>query len=84
MRPGFKSALAAQAMFPVLSPDEMAGHYGENEISTAVRQGRLTGPDGAWGLIAGRVAVFDGYASRFASVYPDIAAGRPVQNSSTS
>ena len=75
---GFSGLLSAQTMFPVLSPDEMAGHYGENEISTAVRQGRLTGPDGAWGLIAGRVAGIDGYASRFASVYPEIADGRPV------
>ena len=28
------SLLSAQTMFPVLSPDEMAGHYGENDVST--------------------------------------------------
>ncbi|MEL7415884.1 MAG: cytochrome-c peroxidase, partial [Pseudomonadota bacterium] len=27
---GFDSVLSAQTMFPVLSADEMAGHYGEN------------------------------------------------------
>ncbi|MEL6700153.1 MAG: cytochrome-c peroxidase, partial [Pseudomonadota bacterium] len=41
MAQGFQSALAAQAMFPVLSPDEMAGHYSENEISQSVRLGKI-------------------------------------------
>jgi cytochrome c peroxidase len=75
---GFDSLLAAQTMFPVLSPDEMAGHYGENDISTAVRRGRITGPGGAWDLIAQRVASIPAYARRFEAVYPDIAAGRPI------
>ena len=35
---GFASALSAQSMFPVLSPDEMAGHYAENDVAQAVRQ----------------------------------------------
>jgi cytochrome c peroxidase len=72
MMQGFASFVSAQTMFPVLSPDEMAGHYQENEISTAVRQGRLTGADGAWGLIAARVAAVPDYAARFEAVYPDI------------
>ena len=75
---GFASVLSAQTMFPVLSPDEMAGHYQENEISKAVRQGRLTGPGGAWSLIASRVASIEAYAERFEAVYPDIAAGRGI------
>lgn len=75
---GFDSILSAQTMFPVLSPDEMAGHYGENEISTAVRQGRLTGDGGAWSLISARVARVPAYADQFAAVYPDIAAGRDI------
>lgn len=75
---GFDSILSAQTMFPVLSPDEMAGHYGENEISTAVRQGRLTGEGGAWSLISTRIAEIPAYADHFAAVYPDIAAGRPI------
>ncbi|MEM1077264.1 MAG: cytochrome c peroxidase [Pseudomonadota bacterium] len=69
---GFASLLSAQTMFPVLSPDEMAGHYGENEISKAVRQGRLTGPDGAWDLISRRVARIADYAEAFTATYPEI------------
>ncbi|WP_127104708.1 cytochrome-c peroxidase [Pararhodobacter zhoushanensis] len=75
---GFDSMLSAQTMFPVVSPDEMAGHYQENEISTAVRLGMLTGPDGAWARLAARVAAVPGYAERFAAVYPEIAAGRAI------
>lgn len=75
---GFASLLSAQSMFPVLSPDEMAGHYSENEISTAVRQGRLTGPDGAWERIAKRIASIPDYQTMFESTYPEIAAGRAV------
>lgn len=69
---GFASLLSAQTMFPVLSPDEMAGHYGENEISKAVRQGRLTGPGGAWDLISRRVAAIPEYANAFVEIYPGI------------
>ncbi|WP_424974166.1 cytochrome-c peroxidase [Dinoroseobacter sp. S124A] len=74
---GFASLLSAQTMFPVLSPDEMAGHYGENEISKAVRQGRLTGEGGAWDLISRRVAAIPAYAEAFVAVYPTI--DRPEQ-----
>ncbi len=66
---GFASMLSAQTMFPVLSPDEMAGHYSENEVAQAVRQGRLTGKGGAWDLIARRVAAHPDYARRFDAVY---------------
>lgn len=75
---GFASLLSAQTMFPVLANDEMAGHYEENEVSTLVRQGRLTGKDGAWEAIAARVAAVPDYAARFKAVYPEIAAGRPL------
>lgn len=75
---GFDSLLSAQTMFPVLSPDEMAGHYQESDISKSVRQGRLTGEGGAWDLIAGRVAAIPDYAQRFAMVYPEIEAGREI------
>lgn len=75
---GFASLLSAQTMFPVLSSDEMAGHYEENEISTLVRQGRITGPDGAWEAIARRIAAIPAYAADFKSVYPEISAGRPI------
>ncbi|NNU79159.1 cytochrome-c peroxidase [Halovulum dunhuangense] len=78
MTVGFDGILSAQTMFPVLSPDEMAGHYSENEIAQAVRQGRLTGEGGAWDLISARVRAIPDYEARFAAVYPDIAAGRPL------
>lgn len=75
---GFTSVLSAQTMFPVLSPDEMAGHYGENEIAKAVRSGRITGPGGAWDRIARRVAEIPQYRVRFGSVYAEIEAGQPI------
>lgn len=70
---GFASLLSAQNMFPVLSPDEMAGHYSENEIARAVRQGLITGEGGAWDLIAARVAAVPAYATAFPQVYPHVA-----------
>ncbi len=69
MEAGFASLLSAQTMFPVLSGDEMAGHYSENEIAQAVRQGLITGPGGAWDLIARRVAAVPAYRDGFAAVY---------------
>ena len=75
---GFASLLSAQTMFPVLANDEMAGHYEENEVSTLVRQGRLTGPKGAWSAIAARVAGVPEYFRQFKAAYPEIGAGRPI------
>jgi cytochrome c peroxidase len=74
MEQGFASTLAAQAMFPVLSGDEMAGHYSENDVAQAVRQGLLTGPDGAWSILAGRVAAIPEYRDLFA----ELIGNRPV------
>ncbi len=71
MTAGFQSALAAQAMFPVLSADEMAGHYSENEISEAVRLGFLAVDGGAWDRIAARVAAIPAYADAFDAIAPD-------------
>ena len=64
--------LTAQAMFPVLSQDEMAGHYSENEISQAVRRGLMTGPSGAHGLLAARIAAIPAYRDRFDAVESDV------------
>ena len=75
---GFASIISAQTMFPVLSGDEMAGHYSENEISQAVRRGTLTGKGGAWDLIAQRVAAVPDYAARFMAVYPDVTAPQDI------
>ncbi len=60
--------LAAQAGFPVLSADEMAGHGSENEIAGAVGEDRIFGPDGAYDLLAKRVAAIPEYRDRFGSL----------------
>lgn len=65
---GFESALSAQAMFPVLSPDEMAGHYQENDVAKAVRQGLLAQPGGAWDIISARIAQIPTYRTAFDAV----------------
>ncbi|THD85432.1 cytochrome-c peroxidase [Aliigemmobacter aestuarii] len=78
MEVGFANLLSAQNMFPVLSADEMAGHYSENELSRAVRQGRITGEGGAWDLIARRVAAIPAYAEGFARLDPAIGRDRPL------
>ncbi len=62
---GFDSVLSAQAMFPVLAGDEMAGHRGENDVSLATSRGLITGPGGAWEIIAARVAAIPEYRARF-------------------
>ncbi|MCC5956618.1 MAG: cytochrome-c peroxidase [Natronohydrobacter sp.] len=78
MMAGFASLLSAQNMFPVLSPDEMAGHYSENEIAQAVRQGRITGAGGAWDLIAARVRAIPAYADTFIAVDDTISAPEDI------
>ena len=75
MEAGFDSVLSAQMMFPVLSPDEMAGHYSENDVAQAVRQGFMTGPDGAWAILAQRVTDIPEYRAAFD---PVIGAGTPI------
>lgn len=75
---GFASLLSAQTMFPVLSADEMAGHYQENDISKAVRQGRITGAGGAWDLIAKRVDEIAEYRTRFSQFETSVAAGEQI------
>ena len=69
---GFASLLSAQTMFPVLSPDEMAGHYSENDVAQAVRRGVITGQGGAWDLISGRVRDIPAYADSFVATYDHI------------
>ncbi|MBF9031686.1 cytochrome-c peroxidase [Rhodobacterales bacterium HKCCE3408] len=69
MEAGFAGVLSAQSMFPVLAADEMAGHYSENEISEAVRIGRITGPGGAWDLLTDRLEGIPEYRSRFTEIF---------------
>ena len=74
MTVGFSGVLSAQSMFPVLSPDEMAGHYEENPVAQAVRQGFLSLPGGAWDRLSARVAALPIYRDGFAALAP----GEPV------
>ena len=71
MTAGFDGILSAQSMFPVLSGDEMAGHYSENEISTAVRLSQLSSHGGAWDRITQRVINITEYQEMFAALYPN-------------
>ena len=60
------SALAAQALMPLVAADEMAGHPGENPVADAVAADNITGLGGAWDLLARRVADTPEYRQRFA------------------
>lgn len=71
MAQGFASVLSAQAMFPVLSGDEMAGHYSESDVAQAVRQGFMTGPDGVWSILTTRVGGIPAYRDAFEGVIGD-------------
>lgn len=68
---GFASVLSAQAMFPVLSGDEMAGHYSESDVAQAARQGFMTGPDGVWSILTARVEDIPAYRAAFTNVIGD-------------
>lgn len=78
MAVGFASVLSAQTMFPVLSRDEMAGSYNENEVGALVRQGRITGQGGAWDVLARRVAAIPAYAQAFEQIYDTVAAPEDI------
>ena len=72
------SILAAQAMFPVLSPEEMAGRPDENPVAAAVEHERIHGDDGAWALLSARVDAIPQYRAAFAAWR---GADQPVQMS---
>ena len=59
------SALAAQNILPILSPDEMSGHAGENDVADAVSEERIMGEGGAWDILAKRVDSIAEYRKRF-------------------
>lgn len=69
---GLDNVLAAQAMFPVTSNTEMAGHDGENPIATAASRGILSGENGVWELIAQRIRKNDEYVALFIKVFKDV------------
>lgn len=60
-----ETVLAAQALLPLLSADEMAGHPGENPVADAVANDRIHGPDGAWARIASEIEAIPAYRRGF-------------------
>ncbi len=67
---GLDNVLAAQAMFPVTSPTEMAGQQGENEIANAKAANKAGGPEGVWELLAQRLRGIPEYVALFREAYP--------------
>ncbi len=68
---GLDNVLAAQAMFPVTSPTEMAGQKGENDVADARALNNVAGPNGVWALLAGRLQAIPEYVSLFEDAYPE-------------
>jgi cytochrome c peroxidase len=79
MLTGLVSLLSAQTMFPVLSQDEMAGHYSENDVSKAVRSGRITGAGGAWNILSTRIRSIEEYSKDFKPLYDHINVPADIQ-----
>ncbi|MDF1701981.1 MAG: cytochrome c peroxidase [Planctomycetota bacterium] len=67
---GLDNVLAAQAMFPVTSPVEMAGQKGENELADAKALNKAAGPGGVWDLLAQRLRGVPEYVRLFQEAYP--------------
>lgn len=65
---GLDNILAAQALFPLTSPAEMAGQPEENQISGAVND-RI---DGGWPIIAKRVRTIPQYGEMFVDAFDNI------------
>lgn len=59
-----KSALAAQAIFPMVDHAEMRGQKGSNQIADANNEQE------AWNLIVEKIMNLPGYKEAFAEVYP--------------
>ena len=67
---GLDNPLAAQAMFPVTSPIEMAGGKGENPVADAISLNNAAGKNGAWELLARRLQEIPEYAEMFRQAFP--------------
>ena len=68
---GLDNVLAAQAMFPVTSPAEMAGQKGENSIADARSLNNVAGKKGVWEQLARRLQENDEYVELFKRAFPD-------------
>ena len=63
---GLESVVAAQALFPVTSPGEMAGQAGENPVADAAAAGDLPR---VWDLLADRLRAIPEYVEMFEAAY---------------
>lgn len=75
---GLDSVLAAQAMFPVTSRDEMRGAGGDRDVNGSPNE--LAGiPDddlpAIWAGLMDRLLEVEGYEALFATAYPAVASG---------
>jgi len=68
---GLDNVLAAQAMFPVTSPIEMAGQKGENSIADARSLNNAAGPDGVWAQLGERLQEIPEYVELFQAAFPE-------------
>lgn len=68
---GLDNVLAAQAMFPVSSFDEMAGQKGENPVADARSLNNAAGPGGVWQRLAERLRGLPEYVERFRAAFPE-------------
>lgn len=65
---GLNSLLAAQALFPVTSPVEMAGERNENQVAGATRRR----PDYVWAILLKRIQAIEEYEPLFKAAFPEV------------
>lgn len=69
---GLDSALAAQALHPVLDRGEMLGQPGDLAVDGSTNElALLEAPEEVWGGIVARLKDIDGYGELFVAAYPE-------------
>lgn len=74
--PGLDNVLAAQAMFPVTSADEMRGEAGDVDVLGNTNELALFAADdlpAIWAGLMERLLVYPEYVTLFQAAYPDVA-----------
>ena len=72
---GLENILAAQAMFPVISRDEMRGEIGDRDVNGQINELALisdASPQIIWHRIMLRILEIPDYRALFQAVYPDV------------
>ncbi len=73
---GLENVLAAQAMFPVTSRDEMRGEIGDHDIFGKENELSLisnAAPQSVWHALMKRILSYPGYQKLFKEAYPNVA-----------